>query len=846
MPPKNCNNVITIKQFTGTCWFNALLMTILYSDRMRQLLIERSKLWKSSDSRVQELYRIFKQILKNYSFTAKTKNKKFDLFDTIKPEHILEALYSVDTKFDFNPKQESGHYAKSYIRQILALLWVDPDTDVTILSDYELIDHESSNAGIQEELNGHILDSVILANFNIDVCTRGHEICGITCRGKRYVYNGWLRYTDENNNKITSNPIPCELMEYDWLNNKDDFCINKTLCKLDQIQVDKTILKKELCFNMHKGDRTYIYIAPKSEVKNIEHFRNQRGIGNKHAIYDSKCIRENSTSDNKIATIMKNIKMLDRNDFDKTGKHFKHVIYTDFKKVAVRIKKALLENDMLCAYTDSQRMLDKTSTKEKFGYLVSGTVAKSQPLRVSTKKRLLEAFNDRPYNTNGKHIRFMILDGSYKEGIDLFDVKYVHVVEPPLSKSDLKQVIGRSTRFCGQRGLDFEVNKGWALNVFIYDTSIPNIVKQRKGIDQKIKTLSEFAASFSDDTAEEKLIVTLQDMIRKNSMDYKYNVPLNNPKNKLSKSVLNSKYTWGVLNPPVNMCNTTPSLLQLSPTQQFITDHLTSSSKLKGILAVHSVGTGKTITAINTALQSFSDYTVLWVTRSSLKTDMAKDLVKFNIENGRIGQIPPLSYKQFANTLERKNIYYNKLVSLNGKVDPLRKVFIIIDEAHKLVDNDDLRGQEKVDVKSLNNMIQNSYTVSGKDSCKVLLMTATPIVKHVGNFFDLVNLIKENQISEDEGRAMIASKSKVLKDWIKQNVSFLDRSADASTFAQYNIKHNDIPMTTRLTNIETKEDLKQQRKFQYDKETLKERYALYKVDKTQEKVIEEKCRSDDM
>jgi hypothetical protein len=66
------------------------------------------------------------------------------------------------------------------------------------------------------------------------------------------------------------------------------------------------------------------------------------------------------------------------------------------------------------------------------------------------------------------------MDSGYKEGIDLFDIKYVHIFEPQLTMADQKQVIGRGTRTCGQQGLKFHPTKGWPLHVFIYDMMIPS------------------------------------------------------------------------------------------------------------------------------------------------------------------------------------------------------------------------------------------------------------------------------------------------------------------------------------------------------------------------------------
>jgi hypothetical protein len=66
--------------------------------------------------------------------------------------------------------------------------------------------------------------------------------------------------------------LPCELMPYDWWNEKSDFCLNPALCTLDP--VTKKDIKKNICFNMSKGNRVYVYVnekvassqTPKSKV----------------------------------------------------------------------------------------------------------------------------------------------------------------------------------------------------------------------------------------------------------------------------------------------------------------------------------------------------------------------------------------------------------------------------------------------------------------------------------------------------------------------------------------------------------------------------------------------------
>ena len=53
-------------------------------------------------------------------------------------------------------------------------------------------------------------------------------------------------------------------------------------------------------------------------------------------------------------------------------------------------------------------------------------------------------YNERPSNINGDNMRFIVLDSGFKEGIDLFDVKYVHIFEPQRTNADYQQAIGLS------------------------------------------------------------------------------------------------------------------------------------------------------------------------------------------------------------------------------------------------------------------------------------------------------------------------------------------------------------------------------------------------------------------
>ena len=106
------------------------------------------------------------------------------------------------------------------------------------------------------------LDAVLLANWNIGI---GHAIAGITCKKKKYIYNGWTRTSMDPAmaNKNITRKIPCELMKYDWnVKNDGDFCLNTAKCIPEALQ--HQLKNTDICFNFSKGTRLLIYVRKDS------------------------------------------------------------------------------------------------------------------------------------------------------------------------------------------------------------------------------------------------------------------------------------------------------------------------------------------------------------------------------------------------------------------------------------------------------------------------------------------------------------------------------------------------------------------------------------------------------
>jgi hypothetical protein len=112
------------------------------------------------------------------------------------------------------------------------------------------------------------LDSIILQNYNYS--SNNHAICGITCKNKKYIYNGWTGITNDPSitQNITRN-IPCGLMKYDWDTKKDkDFTIFPNKC--EPIILKYKDIKDILYFNFSKTPKFLIYVRKNATTENSE------------------------------------------------------------------------------------------------------------------------------------------------------------------------------------------------------------------------------------------------------------------------------------------------------------------------------------------------------------------------------------------------------------------------------------------------------------------------------------------------------------------------------------------------------------------------------------------------
>ena len=409
-------------------------------------------------------------------------------------------------------------------------------------------------------------------------------------------------------------------------------------------------------------------------------------------------------------------------------------------------------------------------------------------------------------------------------------------------------------KFCSQ--LNFE----WAKRY----TKIPDIIENTKNLQAMKKELLALELKINDDTDETNKIYPLvlykgKKNDKKSSRSYKLVAYSSRNSNKSSRKHKPSHFNFTKMRDYIkktyyvkefiwekmvieNKClpnanANSASQITFNPTQKFITHYFTPESPYKGLLLWHSVGTGKTCTGVATATTSFEKqgYSILWVTRTTLKSDVWKNIfdqichtiILDEIEKGLIipeninerkkllskSWLEPMSYKQFSNLLAGKNKIYDILLERNGSTDILKKTLIIIDEAHKLYGGD-LKASERPDTDVMENLISTSYKVSGNNSCKLLIMTATPFTNSPLELFSLINLFIEHKsdkittVKEEFKKQYMTSENilsthgvKLLANKLTGLISYLNREKDPTQFAQPIM----INVPILMTHIETEE-----------------------------------------
>ncbi len=313
----NCTKYKILPQFSATCWFNAILMCMYYSDGGRKIFLNNfnknkspiheviNDLLKYQEGKTTSVFKPEYLIRKLYHINKDLFNMNVPILNAITPKFIIGAfpLYGIKNFLEYvykknfaiicgipiknKPTQFSLHTAPNYnINCINAVTFKKIQNSKYFVMNINkekpeliIISIDNRKKGFdwknvaKDDLKSifdmnkkvciidgveYVQDSMILMNYN--TLKTAHVVAGLTCNETRYIYNGWTINTfDQGIVGKMYNRKPCDLFPIDWMSYDSSFCINPLKCDLPKV-LDKATEKKVLCFNPKHGSIDYFMI----------------------------------------------------------------------------------------------------------------------------------------------------------------------------------------------------------------------------------------------------------------------------------------------------------------------------------------------------------------------------------------------------------------------------------------------------------------------------------------------------------------------------------------------------------------------------------------------------------
>jgi SNF2 family DNA or RNA helicase len=252
--------------------------------------------------------------------------------------------------------------------------------------------------------------------------------------------------------------------------------------------------------------------------------------------------------------------------------------------------------------------------------------------------------------------------------------------------------------------------------------------------------------------------------------------------NKLKPLIFKNKLE---LNKNIENNCTTNLNIELKSHQKRVIDFL-KNTKRKGLLLVHSVGSGKTITSVIAAkciLSKYRNKTVVVLTPSSVQQQFSLEITKLGLTEEMLSRFDVFSHQMW---LDRYN---------EGHFTNLKNTVIIVDETHKF--------KGKFVEKSTGNkgIYSNLLADAALESFKIILLSATPIendILEISNYLAMLNgktLLDEYQSNDIETTKNKTILEKDYSDILKCKTSFFQNTDTKEDYPMTIYEDKKIQMT---------------------------------------------------
>jgi superfamily II DNA or RNA helicase len=263
----------------------------------------------------------------------------------------------------------------------------------------------------------------------------------------------------------------------------------------------------------------------------------------------------------------------------------------------------------------------------------------------------------------------------------------------------------------------------------------------------------------------------IRELAKKMDIDYK-TVDRESESNEESNSKICTliKKKFKKVNPCTSTLNS-DTKLTLKKHQLSVANHLFNN---RGAILVHSVGTGKTLSAIATAqcvLLNEVVKKVIVVTPTSLQSNFKSQMKMYGLDDIDFKKYHFYTIQKLVNDIENKTV-------INSE-----NSLLIIDEAHNL--------------RTIEGGRIEPILKYAKKAEKVLLLTATPLINYKYDIINLISLIKSDKpIAIDYFNKLLkeTSNQKELKKYLSDIFSFYIKDKPDPNFPEKKILEIFLPM----------------------------------------------------
>lgn len=165
----NCIDRVTLAQHGPTCWFNAIMTVLFYSDGMRELIKKNL----SDKSYYSPAHEQIKKILNDYFIHTDPDDPEetyINAQDVLNLNLLLKNLYNEDpSKFVFNPDTHTGFKSRLYIHKMLEYLNIK---DYLYLETNELEETDETNRALYLSCYNYITNIDKVKNKSSKIKTR--------------------------------------------------------------------------------------------------------------------------------------------------------------------------------------------------------------------------------------------------------------------------------------------------------------------------------------------------------------------------------------------------------------------------------------------------------------------------------------------------------------------------------------------------------------------------------------------------------------------------------------------------------------------------------------------------